>query len=91
MWLIEEKAINFRRDVWFNPPNLPNIKHNNEIITKRFKLIQYEEIIIGANFCQVIKIKLFIQGIPSDTLGNQKWNGAVPIFNIIVDKIITWI
>jgi hypothetical protein len=36
--------------------------------------------VIGANFCQVIKINLFIQDIPSITLGNQKWNGAAPLF-----------
>lgn len=24
-WLIEEKAINFRKEVWFKPPNDPKI------------------------------------------------------------------
>lgn len=24
-WLIEEKAINLRKDVWFKPPNVPII------------------------------------------------------------------
>jgi len=40
------------------------------------------KIIIGAIFCQVIKIKLLIQFKPSITLGNQKWKGATPLFNI---------
>ena len=35
-----------------------------------------------AIFCQVIKIKLLIQFNPSITLGNQKWNGATPLFII---------
>lgn len=24
-WLIEEKAISLRKEIWFNPPNLPKI------------------------------------------------------------------
>jgi hypothetical protein len=36
--------------------------------------------IIGAIFCQVRISKQFIQSIPSITSGNQKWNGAIPIF-----------
>jgi hypothetical protein len=70
--LIEENAINFRNDVWFNPPIAP-IKIE-KIITqenkKKFK--QNDNKIIGAIFCQVIKINLFIQFNPSITLGNQK-------------------
>lgn len=34
------------------------------------------------------KIKALIQDNPSITLGNQKWNGAAPIFNSIVELII---
>jgi hypothetical protein len=36
------------------------------------KFKQKDNKIIGAIFCQVIKIKLFIQFKPSITLGNQK-------------------
>lgn len=43
---------------------------------------QKERRIIGAIFCHVIKIKLFTQFNPSITLGNQKWNGAIPLFII---------
>lgn len=43
---------------------------------------QIDKIITGAIFCQVIKIKLLIQFKPSITLGNQKWKGATPLFNI---------
>lgn len=52
----------------------------------------YLNTIKGAIFCQVIKSKLFIQDNPSITPGNQKWNGAAPLFNnkaevIIIDTI----
>ena len=43
---------------------------------------------MGANFCHVIKISLFVQFIFSITFGNQKWNGAAPIFIINVTQII---
>lgn len=36
--------------------------------------------IIGAIFCQVNIIVQLIQLNPSITSGNQKWNGAAPIF-----------
>lgn len=42
---------------------------------------------MGVIFCQVIKIKLFNQDNPSTILGNQKWNGAAPIF-INIDELI---
>lgn len=35
---------------------------------------------MGVIFCHVIKIKQFIQDNPSIIWGNQKWNGAAPIF-----------
>ena len=37
---------------------------------------------IGATFCQVAKIKQENQPKPTITLGNQKWKGNTPIFNI---------
>lgn len=43
---------------------------------------QNDKRIIGAIFCQVIKIKLLNQFKPSITLGNQKWKGATPLFII---------
>lgn len=46
------------------------------------KFKQNDKIINGAIFCQVIKIRLFIQFNPSITLGNQKWKGATPLFII---------
>lgn len=50
---------------------------------------QNESKIMGAIFCHVIKIMLLIQFRPSITIGNQKWNGAIPIFIINEDaKII---
>lgn len=40
----------------------------------------YMNKIIGAIFCHVRTIKQFSHDNPSITSGNQKWNGAVPIF-----------
>jgi len=87
-WLIEEYAINFRRDVWFKPLIEPikTEKIIEKINKKKFR--EKDKIIKGAIFCQVIKIKLFIQFKPSITLGNQKWNGATPLFNINVEENI---
>lgn len=51
-------------------------------------MIKCEINISGAIFCQIIKIKLFIHESPSITLGNQKWNGAAPLFIKREDKII---
>lgn len=48
---------------------------------KKFIFKQYESRIIGAIFCQVIRIKLLFHDKPSITLGNQKWKGAAPLFN----------
>jgi len=36
-------------------------------------------------------MKLFIQFNPSITFGNQKWNGAIPLFNINVEEKIKFI
>lgn len=88
-WLIDEKDINLRNEVWFNPPIAPmraDIKIN--VIIKYFKNIIYDKIIRGANFCHVIKIKLLYQFKLSITFGNQKWKGAAPNFNINVIHII---
>lgn len=51
--------------------------------------IQYEIIIKGAIFCQVIKIIFEFHVSPSITLGSQKWNGAAPVFINIVEEIKT--
>jgi len=85
IWLIDEKESNFRMAVWFKPP-IPPIKADIRIniMNRLLKLTKYEMIIIGANFCHVIKIKQFIQEMFSITLGNQKWKGAAPNFSINV-------
>lgn len=89
MWLIEEKAIIFRNLVWFNPiiPPISEekiivVEINNEIFKLNIKRI------IGAIFCQVKRINLFIQFKPSKTSGNQKWKGAAPIFVSSAEFII---
>lgn len=58
------------------------------ISVKNNKLGLYINITIGAIFCQVNSNSLFIQFNPSITSGNQKWNGAAPVFvNIAEEKI----
>lgn len=56
--------------------------------------ILYINRIIGAIFCHVRINKQFNQSKPSITSGNQKWNGAIPIFvrreEFIVNKNIDW-
>lgn len=44
--------------------------------------------IIGAIFCHVSIMKLFIHVNPSMISGNQKWNGALPIFIIKAESNI---
>ncbi len=57
------------------------------LTNKKFTSIRYAKIIIGANFCQVIRINPLIHIMFSITFGNQKWKGAAPIFNIRVNTI----
>jgi len=49
---------------------------------------------IGAIFCHVKINKQFIQSRPSITSGNQKWNGAIPIFvkslEFIINRYVDW-
>jgi len=63
----------------------------DEIIKKdknEKEILKYEIIIKGAIFCQVNKIKQFIQDNPSITEGIQKWRGAEPNFIIITINVI---
>lgn len=73
------------------PPNAPNITDNIAQTIIIILLIKYDINIKGAIFCQVIKMKQFIQDNPSIILGNQKWKGAAPVFNNSLDKIIKFI
>lgn len=84
---MDEKAINFRKEVWFSPPNEPIVIERIIILKIKLKFKQYEHNIKGAIFCQVIKIRLFHQLSPSITPGNQKWKGAAPLFKSKEDKI----
>lgn len=80
IWLIEEKTKIFRREVWFNPPILPinEVIKINPII--KLGVIECEITINGANFCQVNRVKVFIQFNPSIKFGSQKCKGAAPNF-----------
>jgi hypothetical protein len=88
-WLIDEKAIIFRKLVWFNPPNDPILIERKIIKENKLGKIKYEISIKGAIFCHVIKIKLLVQLNPSITPGNQKWKGAAPILSNKQELIIT--
>lgn len=85
--LMEEKAINLRKEVWFNPPKAPMITFIEIIKIIKFLFKKYDKIIMGVIFCHVIKIKLLNQDNPSTILGNQKWKGDDPIF-ISIDELI---
>lgn len=90
-WLIEEKAIIFRRNIKFNPPRAPTRAEKiAEIITSLFKtleIIKYETKVKGAIFWTVDSKYTWGHVSPSITWGNQKWNGALPIFNNKENKI----
>lgn len=87
--LIDEYARICRSDVWFKPPIAPTIipiiitTNRNLLI-----LMQYDIVIIGAIFCHVISMRQLIHLVDDITSGSQKWNGAAPIFIIILDIII---
>lgn len=87
---MDENAIILRREVWFNPPIAPTSADIivDIIINVFIFLIDMAINIIGAIFCQVIRINLFTHVNPSITLGNQKWKGAAPVFIIRADIII---
>lgn len=50
------------------------------IVRNIINFMLYINSTIGAIFCHVNTNKQFIQFRPSITSGNQKWNGAIPIF-----------
>lgn len=87
-WLIEEKAIILRKDVWLSPPIAPiRVAIMVKIINVLFIFRKYIKITIGPIFCQVINIIALFHLQFSITFGNQKWNGGAPSFIIIDNKI----
>lgn len=76
IWVIDENAMIPRIRVWF----IPMIPPVRALIMAAIE-VRIEEVLLfivqasrtrGATFCQVIKIKQFIQVINIVTLGNQK-------------------
>jgi len=62
---------------WLSPPSIPPTAERIEAITtilNEIFLSKYK----GAIFCQVNKIKHWIQLHVSVTCGNQKWKGTAP-------------
>lgn len=71
----------FRRLIWFTPIiPLIIIDEMITIVVNAMNFMLYINRTIGAIFCHVKINKQFIQSRPSITSGNQKWNGAIPIF-----------
>lgn len=81
IWLIDEYAKIFRKLDWLIPIiPLTNILKIIIVKKKYWKFILYIIKTMGVIFCHVNRIKQFNQFKPSITSGNQKWNGAIPIF-----------
>lgn len=73
----------FRNDNWFNPINEPNIELiNKNIIRVDFSFNKINRI-NGIIFCRDNIINIFIHLIFFKNFTIQKWNGALPILNII--------
>lgn len=87
IWLIDEKAIILRKEVWLKPPTAPTTAESMAVKASIFNGgFRYNNIIKGAIFCHVIKIILQCQSNPSDTTGNHMWKGAAPILiNRVID------
>lgn len=93
MWLIDEKAKIFLRELWVRPPNAPikvdKIMKENKTHWVLFICSKREAIRIkGAAFCQVRIKKVFTQEHPLKICGTQKWRGAAPSLSIKAKKII---
>ena len=83
MWLIDEKARIFRREVAPNPPKAPKMADRAQVMaSSSIGQFRYRRIINGAIFCHVIRIILVNQSRPLATSGNQKCTGAAPIFTM---------
>jgi len=86
-----------RKWVWF----IPIIPPNKALIDAAIRIkvgavfCKIKDIIIsGASFCHEARIIQVNQESEVITGGNQKWNGAIPSFNIIADKrrrFIYWV
>ena len=92
--VIDEYAIMVRRWDWFIPIIPPSKAFSGAInminLVDELCIIN-DMIISGANFCHVARIIHANQDIDVITEGNQKWNGAIPNFNIIADNRIRFI
>lgn len=86
-WLIEEKHIIKRKEVWFNPIKLTIIEKKIEINQILLIIGKNSIIISGLILSQVERINIFIQEIFLTTLGYQKWKGNNPSLRIIEKEI----
>lgn len=78
--------------VWASPPKAPTIIliSLTETISSDLDPTEIKRIKIGASFCHVVKIRAEVQDRLPNTPGNQKWNGAIPVFTIRAEIIINW-
>lgn len=90
--LIDEYASRGRTWVCASPPKEPMIIliAPNQVLIRRVGVLEnVNKKIRGVIFCHVDRIKHIIQGKDAMTLGNQKWQGAMPAFIIKDIKTIT--
>lgn len=85
----------FRKLTWLTPMiPLITIDARITIDINTTNFILYINKTMGAIFCHVKINKQFIQSRPSITSGNQKWNGAIPIFvkslEFIINRYVDW-
>jgi len=93
--VIEEYAIMDRSWVWFIPIIPPRSAFSpavNRINNGEVEHRRNAKMVKGASFCHVANSMQVIHGKDIITDGNQKWNGAMPSFNMIeeINKIFIW-
>jgi len=87
---MEEYVIIVLNIIWFNPPS-PPVRADRVIISIiNWGLFKEVTKINGAIFCQVKIMVHWTQVAIFITWGNQKWNGAIPIFTQRAIKIISF-
>jgi len=92
IWVIDEYAIIDLIFLWFIPI-IPPVKAFKAaviiiILGEQWDCIMNDRTDKGPSFCQVDRIRQFIQEIDDITEGNQKWHGAIPNFNRIAVMMI---
>lgn len=88
MWLIEDRAIIFRRSVWLMAATFAVKVATKAIVVLK---LRYDMINNGAILCQVINIRHEYHSIFFIMDTNQKWNGGSPNFIIMLIIRTRWV